>query len=202
MRKMRKISPINFVFTLLFLMCLTLMYISYRDNLTVNYEISVQDISIFFLSSIVTVGLAIYIIRNVEWNSSIRKAENEIMINLLKEIFPICDKLNTLVNDTNYEYTLVVTYCKQITFVLKNLKELSESIKKRSCKERNDKVLLSLRQLRKNYTTVINSADSSHLVVDSGKIISIGIDKKQQIIKNIESLRVNIYLYWAELNKM
>ncbi len=202
MRKMRKISPINFVFTLLFLMCLTLMYISYRDNLTVNYEISVQDISIFFLSSIVTVGLAIYIIRNVEWNSSIRKAENEIMINLLKEIFPICDKLNTLVNDTNYEYTLVVTYCKQITFVLKNLKELSESIKKRSCKERNDKVLLSLRQLRKNYTTVINSADSSHLVVDNGKIISIGIDKKQQIIKNIESLRVNIYLYWAELNKM
>lgn len=202
MRKMRKISPINFVFTLLFLMCLTLIYISCRDDLTVNYEISVQDISIFFLSSIVTVGLAIYIIRNVEWNSSIRKAENEIMINLLKEIFPICDKLNTLVNDTNYEYTLVVTYCKQITFVLKNLKELSESIKKRSCKERNDKVLLSLRQLRKNYTTVINSADSSHLVVDNGKIISIGIDKKQQIIKNIESLRVNIYLYWAELNKM
>lgn len=202
MHKMRKISPINFVFTLLFLMCLTLIYISCRDDLTVNYEISVQDISIFFLSSIVTVGLAIYIIRNVEWNSSIRKAENEIMINLLKEIFPICDKLNTLVNDTNYEYTLVVTYCKQITFVLKNLKELSESIKKRSCKERNDKVLLSLRQLRKNYTTVINSADSSHLVVDNGKIISIGIDKKQQIIKNIESLRVNIYLYWAELNKM
>lgn len=202
MHKMRKINPIDFVFTLLFLMCLTLIYISYKDDLTVNYEISVQDISIFFLSSIVTIGLAIYIIRNVEWNSSIRKAENEIMINLLKEIFPICDKLNTLVNDTNYEYTLVVTYCKQITFVLKNLKELSESIKKRSCKERNDKVLLSLRQLRKNYTTVINSADSSHLVVDDGKITSIGIDKKQQIIKNIENLRVNIYLYWAELNKM
>lgn len=201
MHKKKQIRNSDIINVIINFACIVLMVLALIPSMKFDYTVSIFDVIVLLFSSCLTIWLAIYVVRKVEWNVTNRRTDNEIIASMLKEILPVCSELKEFAHERKDIYDDIPPLCKQLTVILSNVRELSQALKGKIGEE-HEKLFATIKKTRNDMTSISGDRESlNFLIVEEGKV-RFGRSKLQQIQKDIENIRILTHKYWAEIYKM